>query len=295
LFIAFVLAGVVGSGADVALNVNAADLERVSKKTVMPSLHAGFSIGTFIGVGIGALGTTVGFSLPAQVAVLAIATALLALWLTKSMDVSSHHAAQHDVGTKRVAVWKQPVVIALGLGIFAMTLAEGASNDWLVLAIVDDYGASHTNGALAYGCLMVAMIVIRFVGGSISDRLGRTRTLQLFAIIGAAGIVTVILSGNLVLAFVGAALWGAGVALGFPLFLSAAGEQPNSARTVSFVASTGYMAFLVGPPLLGLIGQNIGLLTMFWLLVVAILASALFARAAGGRAGGNNATPTLEP
>jgi MFS family permease len=295
LFIAFVLAGVVGSGADVALNVNAADLERVSKKTVMPSLHAGFSIGTFIGVGIGALGTTVGFSLPAQVAVLAIATALLALWLTKSMDVSSHHAAQHDVATKRVAVWKQPVVIALGLGIFAMTLAEGASNDWLVLALVDDYGASHTNGALAYGCLMVAMIVIRFVGGGISDRLGRTRTLQLFAVIGAVGIATVILSGNLVLAFIGAALWGAGVALGFPLFLSAAGEQPNSARTVSFVASTGYMAFLVGPPVLGLVGQSIGLLTMFWILVGAILASALFARAAGGRAGGNNATPTLEP
>jgi cyanate permease len=78
-------------------------------------------------------------------------------------------------------------------------------------------------------------------------------------------------------------MWGMGVALGFPLFLSAAGEGENAARRVSFVASAGYMAFLVGPPVLGVVAQGSELLTMFWILAGATLAAAFFARAAGGR------------
>jgi MFS family permease len=174
-------------------------------------------------------------------------------------------------------------VLALGAGVFAITLAEGASNDWLVLALVDDYGETGTNGAIAYAILMSAMIVTRILGGRISDRLGRARTLQLFAGIGALGVATVILGGSLPLAYLGAAMWGAGVALGFPLFLSAAGEGDNAARRVSFVATSGYMAFLVGPPVLGIIAQSIGLLSMFWILVVFAAFAAVFANAAGGR------------
>ncbi|MEY4312621.1 MAG: hypothetical protein RLZZ319_130 [Actinomycetota bacterium] len=293
LFIAFVASGLVGSAVDVALNVNGADLEQRLGKTVMPSLHAGFSIGTFVGVGIGVVGTASELSLPLQVTVLAVVTSAVAVWLVRDIDVSAHRPEERAEKGVSTPVWTRPAVVALGAGIFAMTLAEGASNDWLVLALVDDYGESRTNGAIAYACLMVAMIITRIIGGRISDRLGRARTLQLFAAIGAVGIVTVILSGNLWLAYLGSALWGAGVALGFPLFLSAAGERENPARTVSFVASTGYMAFLVGPPVLGLVAQSIGLLTMFWILVAAILASALFARSADGRPSDQSATPKL--
>lgn len=284
LFAGFVFLGIVGSATDVALNVSGSALEQTIGKTIMPMLHAGFSVGTFIGVGIGTIGTTVNFSLVIQLIALAIATSTVAVVATRALPDSGRGEHSNDAkpGTK-VAVWRVPAVIALGAGIFAITLAEGASNDWLVLSLVDDYGASRTNGAIAYAVLMVAMIVTRIIGGAVSDRLGRARTLQLFAVIGAAGISLVILGGSLPLAYIGSAMWGAGVALGFPLFLSAAGEGENAARRVSFVASAGYMAFLVGPPVLGLVAQSIGLLTMFWILVAFALATAVLAAKAGGR------------
>ena len=284
LFVSFVVLGVVGSATDVAINVSGAALEQSLGRTVMPMLHAGFSVGTFVGVGIGTWGTTVNFSLVIQLVVLASATSAVAVVAARVIPatVESSHTTKDTMGAP-VSLWKTPVVLALGAGIFAITLAEGASNDWLVLALVDDYGESRTNGAIAYAVLMVAMIITRVVGGKISDRLGRGLTLQLFAAIGAVGIAMVILGGSLPVAYLGAALWGAGVALGFPLFLSAAGEGENAARRVSFVASSGYMAFLVGPPVLGVIAQSIGLLTMFWILVVFTLAAAAFAGAAGGR------------
>ncbi len=284
LFVSFVVLGIVGSATDVALNVSGSALEQSLGRTVMPMLHAGFSVGTFVGVGIGTWGTTVNFSLITQLVVLALVTSTVAVFATRVIlaTAESSHTAK-DTSANPVPLWKTPVVLALGAGIFAITLAEGASNDWLVLALVDDYGESRTNGAIAYAVLMVAMIVTRVIGGRISDRLGRGRTLQIFAAIGAVGIATVILGGSLSLAYVGAAMWGAGVALGFPLFLSAAGEGANAARRVSFVASSGYMAFLVGPPVLGLIAQSIGLLSMFWILVAFTIAAAAFAGAAGGR------------
>lgn len=290
LFVFFVVLGVVGAAADVAINVSGAALEQSMGKTVMPMLHAGWSAGTLTGVGIGAIGTTIGFSLVAQLIILAIATTSIAVIATRQVSESEQSESTYPTGGPAKPLWKNPTVLALGAGIFAITLAEGASNDWLVLALVDDYGESRTNGAIAYGVLMAAMIVTRVVGGKVSDRLGRARALQLFAALGAIGIITVILGTSLPVALIGSALWGAGVALGFPLFLSAAGEGENAARRVSFVAASGYMAFLAGPPVLGIIGQSIGLLTMFWILVAATVAAAFFARAAGGRQ-----TPARQP
>lgn len=284
LFIGFVALGIVGSAADVAINVSGSALEQSMGKTIMPMLHAGFSVGTFVGVGVGTLGTIVGFSLVVQIAVLALATSLVAVVASRSIDVGGAAAKSDEVESAPARpLWKSPLVLALGAGIFAITLAEGASNDWLVLSIVDDYNESRTNGAIAYAVLMIAMIATRVAGGRIADRLGRARTLQIFAIIGAVGITLVILGGTLPIAFIGSALWGAGVALGFPLFLSAAGEGENPARRVSFVASAGYMAFLVGPPVLGIIAQSIGLLSMFWIVAVCAVAAAVFARATGAK------------
>lgn len=53
--------------------------------------------------------------------------------------------------------------------------------------------------------------------------------------------------------------WGIGASLGFPLTLSAAGEGHNSNIRVTIAATVGYVAFLAGPPLLGMIGQHAGL------------------------------------
>ena len=105
-------------------------------------------------------------------------------------------------------------------------------------------------------------------------------TLQVCAFTGVAGLLLIILSGNVYVAFFGAAMWGCGVALGFPLLLSAAGEGENAARKVAFVASSGYMAFLVGPPLLGFLGQAWGVTNMFYVIAGFLVISVFFARGA---------------
>ncbi|MGI8614273.1 MAG: hypothetical protein ACR2KL_10100 [Nocardioidaceae bacterium] len=61
-------------------------------------------------------------------------------------------------------------------------------------------------------------------------------------------------------AVVGALLWGAGAALGFPVGMSAAADDPRFAAVrVSVVSSIGYTAFLAGPPLIGFLADAFGI------------------------------------
>jgi fucose permease len=216
-----------------------------------------------------------------QILIFASLTAILPFVVSRFIpaDTGKHEHEDAAKPRARESFFKDRRLLWLAFGILGMTLGEGASNDWLVLAFVQDYEVSRTQAGVAFTILTIAMTIARFFGSNVVDRFGRHKALRAFALIGVVGVLLVILGNNLWLGYLGSALWGVGVALGFPLFISAAGDGDNSARKVSFVTSFGYAAFLVGPPMLGLIGQSVGLLNMFYLLAVLIAASAYFASA----------------
>lgn len=282
------LAFIAGLGmgiADVGINVDGAAIETASSKTVLPKMHAAFSIGTFIGAGIGTLASRLDINLLAQMSAVAGLTVLLPLFTAKYLPANNgmdDFAAKDPSSAKepKVSVWRNRTVIYLSIAILGLTLAEGASNDWLTIALVDDFDQTATMAGIGYAILLGAMTLTRFFGGNLADRFGRVLTLQVCALTGVAGMLLIILSGNVYVAFVGAAMWGCGVALGFPLLLSAAGEGENAARKVAFVASSGYMAFLVGPPLLGFLGQAWGLTNMFYVIAGFLLVAVFFSRGA---------------
>jgi len=66
----------------------------------------------------------------------------------------------------------------------------------------------------------------------------------------------VVLSPWPALAFAGVMLWGLGACLGYPVALSAAADDPRlAAQRVSTVSGIGQLAYLAGPPLIGLLGS----------------------------------------
>ena len=79
----------------------------------------------------------------------------------------------------------------------------------------------------------------------------------------------------------GALLWGAGAALGFPVGMSAAADDPYGAAVrVSVVSSIGYTAFLAGPPLVGLLAEpeRLGILHALLVVLGALLVGTAVAR-----------------
>ncbi|MET0887699.1 MAG: MFS transporter, partial [Mycetocola sp.] len=138
-----------------------------------------------------------------------------------------------------------------------------------------------------------AMTLGRVAGGPLIDRFGRVRVLQVSAVSAIIGLLTFILAPNLWVIVLGTVLWGLGSALGFPLGMSAAAEGKNAAARVSAVAMIGYLAFLVGPPLIGLLGDAIGLLNALYVVLVLVVFSGLASPAAREQHGGK--VPPRQP
>lgn len=268
---------------DVAINLDGTVLERKLNRSLMPRMHAAWSVGALAGAGLGTVATAFGFPIVIQVAALAVVQLCVVLFTFRILPSGTGIETTHEDAPKiERKTWLTPTIIFLGVALLAITIGEGSSNDWLAIGVVSDYHTSTTNGGIAYSCFMAAMTITRFFGGNLADRFGKARSLQGLALAGVLGILLIIFGApNILLAWIGAALWGAGVALGFPLLLSAAGESDHAAKRVAFVAFWGYGAFLVGPPLLGFLGQAWGMLNMYFV-IAALLGTAVFFAAAAG-------------
>ncbi|GCE42442.1 Putative transport protein/putative regulator [Rhodococcus wratislaviensis] len=291
----FAIAALVGLGlaftgagfgmCEVALNVEGAAIEKRMGRSFLPSLHGAFSLGTLAGAGLGAIAELLDVPVPVHLGVLAavvlVASGSVVALLPAASGRDVTRTRARPSASANATVWRDTRIVLLGLIALGMAFAEGSANDWLPLGIVDGYGVASSTGAAFYVVFVAAMTSGRLLGGRVVDRYGRAVTVRWSAVLAVAGVLTVILSGNLILAAVGCALWGVGVALGFPLALSAAAESDeDSARRVSAVSTLGYMAFLVGPPLLGLLGEQFGLLQAFYVVLAGAVLAGLVASAA---------------
>ena len=172
----------------------------------------------------------------------------------------------------RLAIWKEPRTLLIGLIVLGMAFTEGSSNDWLSYAMVHGHGSSRATGALVYSVFVTAMTVGRLSGVRFIDRFGRVAVLRSTAVLAAIGLILFIFVPVFWIEIVGVVLWGLGASLGFPMGMSAAADDPQKAAArVSAVATIGYTAFLVGPPVLGFLGNQFGILHA--LLLVLVLAA----------------------
>ncbi|UNK70830.1 MFS transporter [Microbacterium sp. H1-D42] len=279
-----------GNGSvDVMMNVEATAIEQQMGKTILPVFHAFFSFGTVIGAGIGAGAAILGLNVAVHAAIISaviIAAAFVCFFQVPVREAALDPTPEVKAPWRErvhnaLEAWREPRIYALGVVMLGMSFAEGGANDWIALGVVEGHDQPVGMGALALAVFSVGMTVVRLLGGPLVDRFGRVIVLRVLAVTAASGILLFILGPSLPLVLLGAALWGIGASLGFPLGMSAAADDPaKAAARVSAAATIGYIAFLGGPPLLGLISEHIGLLNTLYILVVLVIMSGLFSSAA---------------
>jgi fucose permease len=260
---------------DVAMNVEGAEVERRLGHTVMPRFHAGYSLGAIGGAAIGAAAAWAAVPLPVHVlAVTVVAVGVVLAGAGAFLPAEPHDdEVTEDSGR---SVWLEPRTVAIGAMVLAFTLAEGAAGDWLALALVDGYDARHFVGVTGFGLFVTAMTAGRLFGPTLLDRFGRVPVLLSSAVAAFVGLLLVITGGQPVVAGAGIVIWGLGAALGFPVGMSAAADDPRRASGLVLVVSTvGYGAFLAGPPLLGFVGNHVGTLDSLYVVAAAMVPAAL--------------------
>lgn len=254
---------------DVAMNVEGADVEKRLRRTIMPRFHAGWSIGSIAGAGIGIVMAALGVPMLLHYALVMLVGVGGTIYASRAfLPVEEHHAAA--ASPKQVSAWREPRTLMLGLLVLCYATVEGTANDWLSLAVIDGHHTAHWVGVAGFSLFVVSMTAGRLAGTALLDRLGRAPVLWGCSVASALGVLIAVYGGSLAIMFGGIVIWGLGASLGFPVGMSAAADDPaRAAARVSAVATIGYTAFLAGPPLLGVLGDHVG--TLHALVVVAVL------------------------
>lgn len=304
-----VIVGLGTASWNTASNIEGAAVERALGRHIMPRLHGAFSIGTVVGAGLGALAASahVPVALHLSVVALVACTAVVIgtshyqadrLTSTAAMvdvaeasavpgtgpipiitagtadTLSAEKAAKLAGKAKIAAAWRDPRTLMLGALVLGLGLAEGAAGDWVALAMVDGHDSTAAMGAVGYGIFVSAMTIGRFAGTVVLDKYGRVVVLRVGAALAVLGLGLFVFAPTAEVALAALVFWGLGSALGFPVAMSAASDDPaHAAARVSVVSTVGYGAFLGGPPLLGLLAEHVGVLhSLLAVLVMLVVA-----------------------
>ncbi|MFC8798785.1 MFS transporter [Promicromonospora sp. NPDC057138] len=293
----------VGAGVwDAAMNLEGAAVEQRLGRAIMPVFHAGFSFGTVVGAGLGILAAEahvpVLWHVVAAGAVALLSVVIAVRYFSPSVVAAAlpDGAATAGAGSADgadpgemtpppsgirglLAAWGEPRTLAIGLVVLAAALTEGVANDWVGLAVVDGFGTSDGMGAVGLAVFLTAMTAARLAGTGAIDRFGRVPVLVLSALLAFVGVLTFALVPILWLALVGVGLWGLGAAMGFPMGMSAASDEPRrAAMRVAAVSTIAYTAFFVGPPLIGFVAHTTGYRLAVLVLLVPMLLALILAR-----------------
>jgi len=136
-------------------------------------------------------------------------------------------------------------------------MIEGMFIDWSAVFVREVLAGSAVAIAIVYAAFSCVMAITRLGGDWLATRFGDVPLVRASALCGIAGTVLFALAPSTTLAFAGAALAGAGVAVVFPLAVSAAARRTDRAPAdnVAALNMISFSAFLFAPPLIGFLSE----------------------------------------
>ena len=271
--------GAANGAMDVAMNAHGVALERELPKPIMSSLHGGWSLGGFAAAAIVVIAATAGVDPRVESLAVGVALWLAALWVTRRLGTASTHSKT----AAGFALPSRAVILIGGLCFLAMMI-EGGIADWSGIYLRHDIGASTAAAAMAFTGFSLGMAVARLGGDVLNERLGAGRLLRGGMALVAITLGAVLLIGEIAPSVIGFALCGLGIANAVPLLFSAAGRLEPPSPSLAAAFTLGYTGFIVGPPTIGILSDQVGLPKTFMLLMLAALTvAALGARATAVR------------
>ncbi|WP_114783305.1 MFS transporter [Botryobacter ruber] len=275
LLAALFIFGIASNLINIAVNTQAVGVEKLYRKPIMASLHGLWSLAGFVGAAIGTF---------------MIGKAILPQWhflvIMGFVFVGVALCARYVLHEESNAATRQPLfakpdryLVSLGVLAFCCLVCEGAMFDWSGVYFKKVVKAEKAWIGAGYTAFMCTMATGRFVADYVTSRIGIRRMLQLNGILMASGLTIAVVFPNLLTAIAGFLLVGAGVSAVVPLVYSAAGRSKVMAPGVALatVSTIGFVGFLLGPPLIGLVAGASSLRISFAIIAVLGLCVSLIA------------------
>lgn len=276
LIVSLVLFGLAGNLANIAINTQAVHVEAKYGRNIMASFHGLWSTAGFVAAGVGAFMIGKGI---VPLTHFFIVACLIACGVAASFRflVRDEKAA----ASTRFFVRPDKALLQLGLLAFCCMICEGAMFDWSGIYFQKVVKADKNWVGAGYTAFMCAMASGRFVADWVTNHLKFRKTIFFSGLLIASGLLVAVLFPLVASSIAGFLLVGFGVSSVIPLIYSEAGKSrtipPSMALTA--VSSIGFLGFLVGPPMIGMIAGafslrvSFALIAFIGLLIAAIIRS----------------------
>ncbi|MET8627762.1 MFS transporter [Kitasatospora sp. NPDC004669] len=250
-------------GANVAMNSAAVDLVAQLRRPVMPSFHAGYSLGGLLGAGLGGLladrlTTAWALALGGLLGLAVTVGAGVVLLRSPAAPMVAPAPSAESATDRPAGGHARLLVLLLGLTALCTAYGEGAIADWTTLHLTDDVHASAGTAAAGYAAYAFAMTSGRVGGTWLSIRFGQTRLMLLGGLTAAVGMMVAALAPAAPVAIGGFVLVGLGLANLFPLAIARAGAT-GGPQGVALASTLGYGGMLIGPVVIGFLADAAGL------------------------------------
>jgi MFS family permease len=283
-FLLLVPVGLVIGGIEIILNLEADRTEHMIGRRIMNRSHAFWSFGFFsagiVSAAIAQTGLNVQLHLLLMVPVVIVGVALL---------LGRFTPAPHRTGTStdeapRFAAPTLAIMVLVAVTLSAMIM-EGAGIDWSAIYMKDEFQVSPFLAGFAVALGAFTQAVTRFFADPFVERYSPTLVSRVLLSVLGVGAVIVFFSPSDWLSLVGFGLMGVGTSVIFPLAMSAAAQRTDrpAATNVASLAQISFVAFLLGPPLLGYVAEHFGIRWSFGIGIPLVILSLVFAGALGAK------------
>lgn len=295
LFLMLFPVGLMIGSVEIILNVEADRTEFLLKRRIMNRAHSFWSIG-FFGAGLfGAALAHLGISPQLHLAIVVpmVATGI-ALFLGGYEPAPSRFAG-NDETAPRLARPTLPILVLVAVTLSAM-LMEGASIDWSAIYMRTVFDAGPFVAGFTVALFAFSQASTRFFADSFVDRHSPSVVARVLLATMAVGVLLVFFSPAPLVSMLGFALLGIGSSAIFPLAISAAAQRTDrsAAINVAALSQISFVAFLLGPPLLGFVSDHWGIRSAFGIGIPFIMLSLLTAGSLGRRAARGKPAPASE-
>lgn len=247
---------------DISMNAHGLRVQRGYGRSILNSFHAWWSIGAVCGGFLGSTAAQLGIPIWLQALVLSaiflgldLACRRMLLEGPDSEELQSH--ADGAAPPRRIS---GPVLVRLGaLGLMAAAAAmiEDAGASWGAIYMDRAFAVVPFVAGMAFVALQGTQMIGRFTGDALVDRFGPRGALVQGSLVAGIGMGLALIFPNAVGTIIGFACAGWGVATIIPSAMHAADELPGLRPGTGLTIVTWLLrlGFLVGPPVVGAIGE----------------------------------------
>ena len=283
-FLLLVPVGMIIGGIEIILNLEADRTEHALGRRIMNRAHAFWSFGFFASGIVGALIAQTRLSPQLHLLLMVPVVTIGVAFVLGRFDPAPHRTGASTAAAPRFALPTTAIMVLVAVTLSAMIM-EGAGIDWSAIFMDDVFAVSPFLAGFAVALGALTQAVTRFFADPFVERYSPTAVSRVLLFILGVGVLLVFFSSAPWMALVGFGLMGMGTSVIFPLAMSAAAQRTDrpAATNVASLAQISFVAFLLGPPLLGFIAEHWGIRWSFGIGLPLVVVSFIVAGALGSK------------